>query len=76
MIDKTVSEWFKKNEWTWNLKRGRVSPSERDIQDALDEAAKMLYTEPDGAQLEVGRLIIKKNPISGYDVYMLVGQYY
>lgn len=76
MIDKTIAAWFKKNNWTWNLKRGRVSPTETDVQDALDEAVKMLYTEPNGTQLEVGRLIIKKNPSSGYDVYVLVGQHY
>lgn len=74
MLEKIISEWFRKNNWTWNLKSGTVSPSETDVEDALDEAARILYNENVGAQLEVGRLIIKKKH-TGHDVYMYVGEY-
>lgn len=74
MLERIISDWFKKNNWTWNLKRGTVSPSETDVEDALDEAARILYNETDGTQLEVGRLIVKKKH-DGHDVYMYVGEY-
>lgn len=74
MLESTIAEWFKKNHWTWNLKGGQRVPSETDVEDALDEAARILYNETDGAQLEVGRLIIKKKP-TGHDVYVYVGEY-
>jgi hypothetical protein len=66
---------FAKNEWTWNLKGNRkVIPTAQDIEAALDEAARLLYNEPVGTQLEVGRLIIRKQP-RGHDVYIFVGPY-
>jgi hypothetical protein len=74
MLEQTISKWFAKNKWTWNLKTGAKIPSEEDVEQALDEAARVLYNEHDGTQLEVGRLIIKKKP-NGHDVYMYVGEY-
>lgn len=75
MLEQELSRLFRKNGWTWNLKGGSVIPEENDIQDALDEAARVLYDEPVGTQLEVGRLIVKKSP-TGQDVYIYVGEYY
>jgi hypothetical protein len=66
---------FRKNGWTWNLKdRPSVVPDEDDIDAALDEAARLLYDEPVGTQLEVGRLIVKKKH-RGHDVYLYMGEY-
>ena len=74
-IEDDLAEVFKKNVWTWTLKGGRVViPTADDIEHALDEAARMLYTEPVGTQLEVGRLIIKKQT-RGHDVYIYAGPY-
>lgn len=74
-IEDELAEWFEKNGWTWHLKGDRhVVPEPTDIEAALDEAARLLYNEPVGTQLEVGRLIIKKQP-RGHDVYVFVGPY-
>lgn len=75
MLEQIISNWFKKNQWTWAIGGGMNVPTEQDIQDALDEAARLLYDEPVGTQLSVGRLIIEKTA-SGHDVYMLAGEYY
>lgn len=72
---KELAETFRRNGWTWNLKGGRtVIPDEDDIEQALDEAARLLYNESVGTQLEVGRMIIKKKH-DGHDVYLYVGPY-
>lgn len=75
MLVEELARRFRVNGWTWTV-RGRedVVPEESHIQAALDEAVKMLYDEPVGAQLEVGRLIIQKKH-TGHDVYMFVGEY-
>jgi hypothetical protein len=74
-LESDIAEQFRKNQWTWNLKGGRtLVPEEEDIEAALDEAARLLYNEEVGAQLEVGRLIIRRLH-NGFDVYVYVGQY-
>lgn len=74
-LEDELAAWFAKNGWTWHLKGDReVVPSPWEIEAALDEAARMLYNEEVGTQLEVGRLIIKKLH-KGHDVYIYVGQY-
>lgn len=75
MIEEIISKFFRQNGWTWNLKGGRVvSPSEDDVLAALDEAARMLTSEPVGTRLSVGRLIIEKKHV-GHDVYIFVGDF-
>lgn len=75
MVETIISEFFTRMGWTWNLKGGKVvTPSESDVQAALDEAAKQLYNQPVGTQLQVARLIIEKKH-TGHDVYMFVGDY-
>lgn len=74
MIEEIISKFFASQGWTWKLKSGTVVPSEADVQAALDEAAKQLYNQPVGTQLQVARLIIEKKH-SGHDVYMFVGTY-
>ncbi len=74
-LEDELAQVFAKNGWTWNLKGNRtVVPNSFDIELALDEAARLLYNEPVGTQLEVGRLIIKKLH-KGHDVYIYVGPY-
>lgn len=75
MLEAEIADHFQKNEFTWKLKgEGLVLPSETDILDALDEAARVLYDEEVGTQLEVGRLIIIKTH-TGHDVYAYFGTY-
>ena len=75
MVEEEIARVFRKNGWEWKLKdKGSIVPDEDDVAAALDEAARMLYDEPVGTQLEVGRLIIMKRH-RGHDVYIFVGEY-
>jgi hypothetical protein len=75
-LESELADIFEKNDWHWRIKGHPegVVPGEEDIEQALDEAARLLYNEDVGAQLEVGRLIIKKKH-HGFDVYCFVGPY-
>lgn len=75
MVENIIHKFFTEKGWTWKLKGGKVVvPSEQDVLDALDEAARQLHTAPVGSTLQVGRLIIEKKHL-GHDVYMFVGEY-
>lgn len=75
MLESYIVSVFAREGWTWSLKGGVTKvPDELDVEHALDEAARVLYNEPVGTQLEVGRLIIKKLP-RGHDVYIYAGPY-
>lgn len=74
-LEDQLAEVFERHGWTWNLKdTGPIVPTADDIELALDEAARLLYNETEGTQLEVGRLIIKKLS-RGHDVYVYAGPY-
>jgi len=74
-VERTIAKWFKLNEFYWRLAdKGRIIPDESDVEAALDEAARILYSEPVGAYLTVGRLIIERLP-DGHAVYMYIGDY-
>lgn len=74
-LEDYLAKIFKDKGWHWKVKnKGSKVPSSEEIEDALDEAARLLYTEPVGTQLEVGRLIIKKLH-HGHDVYIYAGAY-
>lgn len=74
-LEQELADTFERNNWKWNTKaKGPVVPTEEDIQAALDEAARVLYNEPVGSTLEVGRLIIHKKH-RGHDVYVYAGSY-
>jgi len=74
-LEEELARIFRKNGWTWNLKENNpIVPGEEDIAQALDEAARILYDESVGAQLQVGRLIIIKKHL-GHDVYIYAGDY-
>jgi hypothetical protein len=75
VVEEAIAEWFEKNQWTWNLADGgHLIPDAADVEAALDEAARLLYTEPVDTQLSVGRLHIVRTE-SGHDVFMYVGSY-
>jgi hypothetical protein len=74
-LESDIAKTFEDNHWMWHFKDNQWRiPTENDVQDALDEAARMLYNEDAGAQLQVGRLIIVKKEI-GHDVYVFAGPY-
>lgn len=73
-LESDIAQTFKDHGWTWNIKGGPKVPSETDVEEALDEAARMLYNEKVGTNLFVGRLVIVKKEI-GHDVYVFAGPY-
>lgn len=74
-VERIVANWFKENDFQWVVKnKGRVVPDEADIELVLDEAARVLYNEPVGSYLSVGRLIVERTE-DGHSVYMYVGDY-
>lgn len=74
-LESDIVETFVKNDWKWKMKGGRhETPSEDDVLAALDEAARLLYSEPVDTQIVMGRLIIRKKEI-GHDVYLFAGPY-
>ena len=73
-LETDIAQHFESKGWTWKLKDGTVTPTDEDVERALDEAARLLYNENVGAQLEVGRLIIVKKH-RGHDVYVMAGTY-
>lgn len=62
------------NGWTWRVGGELIVPSEDDIAKTLDRMKEVLYTEPDGTQMELGRLIMRKDA-EGYEVYVYLGDY-
>ena len=76
MTETLINYVFTKRNHRWNLKGERVGiiPTETEITEALDEAARVLYDEPVGSRLEVGGLVIVKRPRT-HDVYVYVGDY-
>ena len=75
MVAEEIARIFRREGWTWSLKdKGSIVPDEDDVEAALDESARMLYDEPVGTQLEVGRLIVVKKH-RGHDVYIFVGEF-
>lgn len=74
-LESDIAEVFEKNGWKWSIQnKGYIVPTEEDVEAALDEAARILYNEPVGSSIEVGRLIIQKKH-RGHDVYVYVGPY-
>lgn len=76
MLERELADHFQKNEFMWKMKDDKyIIPSEKDIEQALDKAAALLYDSPIGSQIEVGRLIVKKISGERYDVYAHFGSY-
>lgn len=70
-----IAKFFNERGWRWSFKgKGKIVPSEEDVEILLDEVANQLYDEPVGTQLQVGRLIIIKTD-TGHEVYMFAGTY-
>lgn len=73
-LESDIAKFLRENKRTWHLDTGHVIPTEEDVERLLDEAARVLYNEKPGAELEVGGLIIKKLH-KGHDVYVYFGPY-
>lgn len=60
-IAEDLAHYFLVRDYKWKLDIGLVNPDENDICRAIEKAAKILEEHQDHSQLEVGRLIFKKN---------------
>lgn len=68
-----LAEYFETNRLTWNIDGEYRVPNATDIQMVVDKAVGMLYDEPSGSILEVGRLIIQKSTKTTFDIYVHFG---
>jgi hypothetical protein len=72
-IAESLADVFERNEWTWTVDGKPVVPGQKLITKALDTAVKALYDEPDSTQIEIGRMIIRKQ-LKTFDVYIYAGE--
>lgn len=70
-----LEDHFDRFGWQWSLKgKGKVQPDRYDFLAALDEVARVMYAEPVGTIMEMGRLVIIKTN-TGYEVYVMAGTF-
>ena len=74
LITDLVNHIFVETGRRWKIGGAMLTPTEKDIEQALDAAAKMLYDEEVGSSLSVGGLIIEKTD-NGFDAYVHVGEF-
>lgn len=72
-LEEELESMFLVKDYRWRINGSLVYPTATDIRETIDRAVKELYDEPEGTQLEVGRLIIKKAD-GHYDVYAMIGE--
>lgn len=70
MIAERLASLFEERQYRWKIDGQLSVPSQKDIQDVIDEAQSRLLTEPVGTWLEIGRLIFIKSP-ANLDIYVL-----
>jgi hypothetical protein len=68
-----VANFYKEAGYQWKFKEGFRVPTEEEIETTVFLAIDALKTEPDRAQLEVGRLVVQKNG-QFYDVYVQMAE--
>lgn len=73
MIYDELEEYFKENGFVWNIDGEHKVPDAIDIQMVVDKAVAVLYDEPLGSILEVGRLIVQKSTNKTYDIFVHFG---
>lgn len=74
MIEELTTYVFDRIGHLWKSGGKLIKPTEEDVREVLDEAARLLYTEPIDSRLETGGLIIEKTD-KGHDVYVFLGSY-
>lgn len=72
-VEEELESLFLVKGYHWNIGGNLIIPNAEDIRVTIDRAKEELYDEPDGTQLQVGRLIIKKQD-GHYDVYVMIGE--
>ena len=72
-IEEELESLFMVKGYHWKIGGNLIIPTAEDIRRTIDSAIEELYDEADETQLQVGRLIIKKQNGS-FDVYVMVGE--
>lgn len=57
----------------WRIDGELVLPTEEQLKEVIDRCVVRLYAEPEGAQIEVGHLIVKKRAGGLHDVFLHYG---
>jgi hypothetical protein len=83
-IEEELESFFLVHDYQWRIDGVLRYPTADDLRATIDRAVTTMYDEPEGTQLEVGRLIVKKSDDnghiivkkhdSGFGVYVLVGE--
>lgn len=60
--------------YQWRIGGKLQTPTDEDIDQAIDKAKTTLYAEPVPSQMEMGRLIIRHYAPGKFDVYLLQGE--
>lgn len=68
-----IETHFAVHGYLWKIDGQLRFPTDDDIRLTVERAVTMLSKEPNGASLEVGRLLIKKSS-TNYDVYVMIGE--
>ncbi len=71
-IAEDLAMYFLVHDYKWKLDIGLVNPDEDDIRKTIEKATQMLEDKEDHSQLEVGRLIFKKNA-GVIDIFVYAG---
>lgn len=72
-LGRDLNEFFLDQGFKWNRDdKTKFVPTVEDFDQALDKVTEALYAEPDGTQMEFGRLIVKKDA-GNIDVYVNIG---
>jgi hypothetical protein len=72
-VEEELESLFLVKGYHWNIGGNLIIPNADDIRMLIDKAKAELSDEPDNTQLQVGRLIIKKQN-GHYDVYVMIGE--
>lgn len=60
--------------YQWMIGGTLQTPTDEDLDKAIDKAKATLYAEPVPSQLEVGRLVVRHHTHGKFEVYLLIGE--
>lgn len=75
MLEEFIAEALNRAGHQWKTDQGYIQPTADDVRKVLDNAVPHLYDEDKFTRLETGGLIIEKNELGSFDVYVHVGNY-
>ena len=52
----------------------RIVPDAKDIEQMVDGAVRMIYTDEEGTSVAIGKMLIRKNHRGRYDIFLWMGE--